>query len=95
MLLLLPHVGALEDISAVYEMESETCDTQAGHPEAGYFLVGGRCGNSSWRSMPCIEIQAFTPAYTENVLSGKNKLMWLQLFLHFADVSNPLCLAGS
>ena len=24
-----------EDISAVYEMESETCDTQAGHPEAG------------------------------------------------------------
>ncbi|CAE7288267.1 Pde1c [Symbiodinium sp. CCMP2456] len=60
------HFDMVKDISAVYEMESETCDTQAGHPEA------------------------FTQAYTENVLSGKNKLMWLQLFLHFADVSNPL-----
>ena len=38
--------------------------------------------------------KAFTQAYTENVLSGKNKLMWLQLFLHFADVSNPLHFAG-
>jgi len=60
------HFDMVKDVSAVYEMETETCDTQAGHPEA------------------------FTTAYHENVLTSKNKLMWFQVFLHFADVSNPL-----
>ncbi|CAK9118500.1 unnamed protein product [Durusdinium trenchii] len=34
--------------------------------------------------------EVITQAYREKVLLGKNKMMWLQLFLHFADVSNPL-----
>lgn len=60
------HFDMVKDVSAVYEMESGLCDSQAISPEV------------------------ITQPYHERVLQGKNKMMWLQLFLHFADVSNPL-----
>lgn len=60
------HFDMVKDVSAVYEMESALCDSQALSPDV------------------------ITQAYRERILQGKNKMMWFQLFLHFADVSNPL-----
>eukprot|EP00931_Biecheleriopsis_adriatica_P087870 TRINITY_DN62280_c0_g1_i1.p1 TRINITY_DN62280_c0_g1~~TRINITY_DN62280_c0_g1_i1.p1 ORF type:complete len:876 (-),score=193.68 TRINITY_DN62280_c0_g1_i1:167-2794(-) len=59
------HFEMVREISKIYEMASDICDTQA------------RLGDD------------FSQHYLEQVLQ-KNSIQWLELFLHFADVSNPL-----
>ncbi|CAJ1333897.1 unnamed protein product, partial [Effrenium voratum] len=58
------HFEMVREISKIYEMASDLCDTQARTAD-------------------------FMPQYLEQVMQ-KNSLQWLELFLHFADVSNPL-----
>lgn len=60
------HFEMVRDISKIYELSSEVCDSQA------------KKGNGDLASH-----------YVEQVLQ-KNSLLWMELFLHFADVSNPL-----
>mmetsp|Transcript_75554 Transcript_75554/g.179505 ORF Transcript_75554/g.179505 Transcript_75554/m.179505 type:complete len:1020 (-) Transcript_75554:34-3093(-) len=59
------HFQMVKDITRVYEMATELCESQAE------------------------TAQQFTSKYLAEVLK-KDSVLWLKLFLHLADVSNPL-----
>merc|ERR1712232_300257 len=75
------HFEMVKLIETIYEMNTEDCERQAA--EIGPYVAD----NSQLR-------ETSTPigdaGYMENVLKKKDPIVYLQLFLHFADVSNPL-----
>ena len=76
--------GASTTLLQIYELTSEVCNAQARHPdllpqyvEQARRRVGCSGGRFLTNAPPCQVMQ-------------KNCMQWVELFLHFADVSNPL-----